>query len=134
MSLIEELGQTRYNQFISFVLSYIAKLVIPVKRGTFVELRTGMVNISPIGRNCSYEERLEFNRLDQEMGIRDAMVKALKKEFDGFELEFSIGGQISIDCYPKGWDKRYCLQFLEEGFTEIHFFGDKTMPVGAPLP
>jgi hypothetical protein len=29
-----------------------------------------------------------------------------------------------------GWDKTYCLQHVEkEGYTEIHFFGDKTRPV-----
>ena len=42
-----------------------------------------------------------------------------------------MGGQISIDCFPKGWDKTYCLQFVEnETFEEIHFFGDKTSPGG----
>ena len=28
-------------------------------------------------------------------------------------LNFAIGGQISIDAYPHGWDKRYCLKFVE---------------------
>lgn len=41
------------------------------------------------------------------------------------EIKFSIGGQISADVFPKGWDKTYCLQFLNS-FDEIHFFGDKT--------
>lgn len=41
------------------------------------------------------------------------------------KMQFSIGGQISFDVFPKGWDKTYCLQFLEE-YNEIHFFGDKT--------
>ena len=42
-------------------------------------------------------------------------------------LTFAIGGQISIDVFPDGWDKRYCLRHLEdEGFKEIHFFGDRT--------
>jgi hypothetical protein len=32
----------------------------------------------------------------------------------------------------QGWDKTYCLQFVEaDGFNEIHFFGDKTYKVGA---
>lgn len=34
----------------------------------------------------------------------------------------------------QGWDKTYCLQFLEpRGFKEIHFFGDKTYEV-RPTP
>jgi len=30
--------------------------------------------------------------------------------------------------FPQGWDKTYCLRYLEE-FQEIHFFGDKTYKV-----
>lgn len=42
----------------------------------------------------------------------------------------SAGGQISIDIFPKGWDKRYCLGHVEkDGYDTIYFFGDKTMPV-----
>lgn len=29
----------------------------------------------------------------------------------------------------QGWDKTYCLQFVEEDFDTIHFFGDKTYKV-----
>ena len=36
-----------------------------------------------------------------------------------------LGGQISFDVFPVGWDKRYCLNMIK-GFKEIHFFGDKT--------
>lgn len=51
---------------------------------------------------------------------------------------FSIGGQISFDVFPTGWDKTYCLRHLEAEakkpggieYTTIHFFGDKTMVGG----
>lgn len=126
-SLTKHLGEEKYKKLINFALVYIAELDIPVKRGTFIELRTGMVNICPIGRNCSYEERLEFSKLDQQNGIRAKMVEAFNQKFHDYNLTFSIGGQISIDCFPKGWDKRYCLKYLQE-YKEIHFFGDKTQP------
>lgn len=60
------------------------------------------------------------------------MVAVLEEKFgDSFGLKFSIGGQISFDVFPKGWDKTYCLQFVEnEGYEEIHFFGDKTYEGG----
>lgn len=29
----------------------------------------------------------------------------------------------------QGWDKTYCLQFVEKDFDTIHFFGDKTFEV-----
>lgn len=33
----------------------------------------------------------------------------------------------------QGWDKTYCLQFVNKDFDTIHFFGDKTFQV-ASLP
>lgn len=35
--------------------------------------------------------------------------------------------------FPRGWDKTFCLQFVENEFSEIHFFGDKTYPVHTNL-
>jgi phosphomannomutase len=115
--------------------------------------------VSPIGRNCSQEERDEFEKYDETAGVRKAMVAALREKFADFGLTFSIGGQISFDVFPKvgggathtqgesvcvgavaprttasydpsqGWDKTYCLQFVPE-FDEVHFFGDKTYEGG----
>lgn len=47
---------------------------------------------------------------------------------------YSIGGEISFDVFPQGWDKTYCLQHLDNEknvpggieYKTIHFFGDKT--------
>jgi len=41
----------------------------------------------------------------------------------------TIGGQISFDCFPTGWDKTYCLRHVENDYKTIHFFGDKTFKV-----
>ena len=98
-------------------------------RGTFVEYRNGMINVSPIGRNCSRDERNDFEAFDKQSGVRRAFVEALKKEFADFGLRFSIGGQISFDCFPEGWDKSFCLRFIEEKYDVIHFWGDKCFEV-----
>ncbi|CAI0625529.1 unnamed protein product [Linum tenue] len=110
------------------------------RMGTFIEFRSGMLNVSPIGRNCSQEERDEFEKYDKVLNIRPKMVSVLREKFAHLNLTFSIGGQISFDvgasyraCYtlvfPQGWDKTYCLRYLDE-FPEIHFFGDKTYKGG----
>lgn len=62
---------------------------------------------------------------------RPKFVEILKEKFADLNLTYSIGGQISFDVFPKGWDKTYCLQFVEKDFDEIHFFGDKTFPVSS---
>lgn len=51
------LGEDNVKRLVNWVMKYLADLDLPVKRGTFIEFRSGMLNISPIGRNCSREER-----------------------------------------------------------------------------
>ena len=125
------LGEDNVKRLVNWVMKYLADVDMPVKRGTFIEFRSGMFNISPIGRNCSREERNDYEKFDLENKIRENMVKAMQKEFADLGLTYSIGGQISFDVFPKGWDKTYALKFLKEGdFDEIHFFGDKTFEGG----
>ncbi|KAK9273292.1 hypothetical protein L1049_018099 [Liquidambar formosana] len=128
-SLKTFLGDEKLKEFINFTLHYIADLDIPIKRGTFIEFRSGMLNVSPIGRNCSQEERDEYEKYDKVHNIRSKMVSVLREKFAHLNLTFSIGGQISFDVFPQGWDKTYCLRYLGD-FHEIHFFGDKTYQGG----
>ena len=69
-------------------------LFITHYRGTFIEFRNGMLNISPIGRNCAQAERDAFEVYDKEAGVRKTMVAAMEKEFADLGLKFSIGGQV----------------------------------------
>eukprot|EP00759_Apiculatamorpha_spiralis_P029509 PhF_6_TR31696/c0_g1_i1/m.46635/K17497/PMM; phosphomannomutase len=129
-SLTKYLGDALLKQIVNTTLHAIADIDIPQKRGTFFELRNGMINVSPIGRNCSQEERDEFERFDKIHNIRKDLIAHLRTAYgDANQLVFSIGGQISFDVFPKGWDKTYCLQFIPDD-VEVHFFGDKTMPGG----
>jgi len=125
------LGEDNVKKIVNWTLKYLSEVDIPVKRGTFIEFRSGMLNISPIGRNCSRSERNDYEKYDLEHKVREKMVIAMKKEFAELNLTFSIGGQISFDVFPTGWDKTYCLKFIEpKDFDTIHFFGDKTFKGG----
>ena len=128
-SFLAYLGEERLQEFLNFVLGYLSTLKIPKKRGTFIEFRNGMLNISPIGRNCTPEERDEFEKYDHVAHVRKSMIAVLQDKFKDFHLTYSIGGQISFDVFPTGWDKTYCLQFVED-FKTVDFFGDKTYPGG----
>ncbi|ORC92975.1 phosphomannomutase [Trypanosoma theileri] len=129
-SLLNFLGNEKIKEFVKKALHLIADLDIPVQRGTFVEFRNGMINISPIGRNCSQSERDEFEVYDKEHHVREKLIQELQKTFPDYGLKYSVGGQISFDVFPEGWDKTYCLRFLENDFDEIHFFGDRTYEGG----
>lgn len=131
LAFIDWIGEEAYQRLANFILRYIADLQIPIKRGTFIEFRRGMINVSPIGRNATIQERDDFQAYDQVHHIRRDFVRALKAEFPDLSLTYSIGGQISFDVFPNGWDKTYCLQHInEQDFEAIHFFGDKTYEGG----
>ena len=129
-SIASEMGEDNVKKLVNASMKYMANIDIPVKRGTFIEFRNGMINLCPVGRSCSQEERMQFYKYDMEHNIRKNMVTVLSEELKDLNLTFSIGGQISIDVFPKGWDKTYCLKFVEDKFDTIHFFGDKTYPGG----
>jgi phosphomannomutase len=130
-TIAKHLGEDNVKRIVNFVLNYLANIDLPIKRGTFFEFRSGMFNVSPIGRNCSRDERNDYEKYDLEHNIRKNMITAMKQEFADLDLTYSIGGQISFDVFPTGWDKTYCLNFVtKEDFDEIHFFGDKTFEGG----
>lgn len=85
-SFIKWIGEDSYKKLVRFMLHYIADLDIPIKRGTFVEFRNGMINVSPIGRNATVQERNEYQKYDLQHKIRETFVETLKKEFPDLSL------------------------------------------------
>lgn len=127
-SLLEFLGEDKYKKLVNHLLKYLSEIECPIKRGTFIELRQSMLNLSPIGRSCSREERKEFKKFDDKEKVRSKLCEKIKELCNELGLHASIGGEISIDIFPKGWDKTYCLNHVKQ--KEIYFFGDMTMEGG----
>jgi phosphomannomutase len=129
-SLIKHLGEGNYQELVNECLWVLCETKLPLKRGVFLELRTGLLNICPVGRTCSQKEREEFEEYDKKHKVRERIVNQLSLRLKHLKLKFSIGGQISIDAFPEGWDKTYCLQFINGKYDEIKFYGDNIRPGG----
>ena len=84
-----------------------------------IEERTGMVIISAVGRSCDKLLRREYFEWDKRNHERVKIAEELSKKYP--QLEFSIGGEISIDIYPKERDKSQVLSDME---GRCFFFGD----------
>lgn len=127
LRIVDVIPNDILKRLVQFCLMYIAQVDIPVKRGTFVEFRTGLINICPVGRNCSQQEREDFALLDKERGIRKELVRELRARFSNIEtpIKFTTGGQISIDAFPLHWNKSLALEHMKE-YDDIYFFGDST--------
>ena len=109
----------------------------PYRYGNHIEDRGSMVNFSIVGRNCTQEQREHFFKWDEEKGERKKISLFLKHKFK--DLDAVLGGQISIDIYPKGNDKSQILEHIEnieERFCpeKYIFIGDRTMKGGNDYP
>jgi phosphomannomutase len=85
-----------------------------------IEDRVGMANISTVGRDADDELREEYFMWDERNREREEIAGHLSVKYP--ELEFAIGGEISIDIYPMGKDKS---QVLSDMHGKTIFFGDR---------
>tara|TARA_Y100000592_G_scaffold530_1_gene875 strand:+ start:401 stop:1678 length:1278 start_codon:yes stop_codon:yes gene_type:complete len=111
----------------------------PHRFGNHIEDRGSMVNFSIVGRDCTQEQREDFFKWDNEKNERKKISTFLKHKFK--DLDAVLGGQISIDIYPKGNDKSQVLQHIEQDFSipfynqpSFVFIGDRTKEGGNDYP
>ena len=103
----------------------------PVKTGHHIEIRTGLVNFSIVGRNATKAQREEYVKWDNDTNERIDIALRLERQFD--DIDFMLGGETGIDIYPTGKDKRQVLNYIKKDVPTI-FFGDKTLPGGNDYP
>ena len=105
------------------------------KRGQHIEIRSGMINFSTVGRNASQNMREAYTRWDNAHREREDIVAYLKDLHP--DLEVAIGGAISVDIYPAGSNKGQVVEKLQECYGEdvsLIFVGDKNIPGGNDWP
>ena len=105
------------------------------KTGQHIEVRSGMVNFSTVGRNASSNLREAYARWDRDSREREDIVAYINGLYP--ELEVAIGGQISVDIYPAGNNKAQVVDKLWELHSEdveMIFVGDRNLPGGNDWP
>jgi len=100
------------------------------RTGNHIEKRTGIWNYSIVGRNANKEEREHFKNWDEKHGSRKTISSYLNSRYRD-TIESSIGGDISIDIYNLGRDKRQVVEYLSDlDFSNVTFIGDRIYPGG----
>ena len=93
-------------------------------RGDIFEFRPGMLNFTTIGRNAGKKERERYYEWDKIRGERKNIVSQLEESYP--DIDFRIGGQISIDIQPKGFNKSQASKWIRKVYGDtIYYFGDK---------
>lgn len=128
------ISEENIQKVVNHVLKFTINTKLPYKRGRFISFRNGIIYCTPIGGDCSTEERYSFIEYDKQFKIRKKLITYLKKKLSNLDLEYSLGGNIGVCIHPIGWDKSYCLQFIPSEFKEVYFFGDRCSPEGNDYP
>lgn len=105
------------------------------KQGTHIEIRSGMINFSTVGREATQNMREAYTKWDKTHREREDIVQYLKDLHP--DLEVAIGGAISVDIYPAGSNKGQVVEKLQESHgadVRMIFVGDKNIPGGNDWP
>tara|TARA_R110000765_G_scaffold223038_1_gene327160 strand:- start:685 stop:1407 length:723 start_codon:yes stop_codon:yes gene_type:complete len=106
------------------------------KTGNHLEYRNGMLNFSVVGRNATPDQRAAYVEWDERKKERWAVAVTLLAHTEDFgNIDVSIGGEISIDIYPKGKDKSQAVSKIRQLHgLPIVFMGDRMEPNGNDYP
>jgi len=127
----KELGSEKFNYLMQELIYRQAAIIgysdFPLT-GHFIDYRGSMINWCPIGRNAKTIEREKFKTfLEKNENFRNWQISILKERLSLKDmmdsLELKLGGDTSVDIYPKGWDKTYALKHFPD--LTVWFVGDR---------
>ena len=124
------------NNLLTYLGEQLRMSDYPVKAGNHIEDRGSLLNFSIVGRDCSQVQRNDYYEYDRQMGERKIIADYINENW--VSVEAVIGGQISIDIYPKGNDKSQVLNVIEQERlvppSEYIFIGDGIENYGNDYP
>ncbi len=128
-NLIRKLDFNLEKNLQDFLNNQLNKSEWKEKYSLHIDQRIGLINFSTIGRECPKEARERYFNWDKEKNERKMICEKIEEKFP--LLEASVGGEISIDIYPKGKNKS---QVLDEIYGPVVFFGDRCEKGGNDYP
>lgn len=136
VDMIDEMGKENYRILVS-ILTDLQNFAIETTKdmpvsGNFVSFRESMVNWCMIGRDASNDMRKKFEDIEKSYSIRKNLKRMLDSNLKTANIDnihTALGGSTSIDIFPVGWDKTYCLNHVrKQNFDRVYFVGDKCQP------
>lgn len=104
----------------------------PLRTGTHIEERSGMINFSIIGRGCNRDERAEYVKWDRANRERETIAHIINTNFE--DVTATVGGETGIDIHQTGADKSQILRDFDLKKDKIYFFGDRMEQGGNDYP
>ena len=118
-------------ELVSWLEQQLANSAFHIRTGRHFENRTGTLNFSIVGRNCSLEQRASYVEWDNRYQERMRIATGLNQLFP--HLEATVGGETGIDITVRGCNKSQVLSWFDKD-TKLIFFGDATHLGGNDYP
>lgn len=101
------------------------------KTGQHVDIRSGLVNYSIVGRGATPAQRAEYVQWDNSIDERRTIAATMNNAF-GDRYSITVAGETGIDITYLGSGKQQIVDELLELHPgcSIEFYGDKTEPGG----
>ena len=120
------------NEARDFLSHELFRSKFPIRTGTHIEDRPGMVNFSIVGRGATMKERKEYEAWDKEHNERIFIAHVFNKRYSSTGVSAKVAGATGLDIAPNGKDKRQILADFND--VPVYFYGDMMQPGGNDEP
>ena len=87
-----------------------------------------IINVCPAGKTSDEIVRKNLAQLLNNQNVLGNIREEIVNTY-GEQVRVVQGSELSLDVTAVGWDKTYCLQYLDQ-YSNIYFFGDRCQEGG----
>lgn len=95
-----------------------------IKTGNHVEIRSGLINFSVLGRNANNEQRAKYIKHDSMNCEREHISRLFNQKFGVYDYKSAVAGSTGLDITMLDKDKSQVYRKLSTEYNQIIFFGD----------
>jgi len=104
----------------------------PIRTGTHLDDRPGLVNFSVLGRGATPEQRAEYVTWDNKHNERQRIADLFNSRYEHKGIKAQVAGETGLDIVQDGCDKGQVLNDFDD--YNVIFFGDMMQPGGNDEP
>lgn len=120
------------NEERDYLLHELFESKFPIRTGTHLDDRPGLVNFSVLGRGANSEQRAEYVTWDKQNNERERIANLFNSKYGHKGIKAQVAGETGLDIVQNGRDKGQVLNDFDD--YNVTFFGDMMQPGGNDEP
>lgn len=131
LTIQDFIGEQKYYELLNYLLQKQIDVMSLLKSkniyctGNFISNRGLTLNMCPMGRNYLCSERRKLFVDNDGLNIRMNIIDEINEKFSDANIIAVLGGDTSIDIYPKECGKEFVLMRRMSLTSSVYFIGDR---------